>query len=297
VQLTTAQYEELVGADILRRQLRDKLGAAIPRVQPAAYIQLIVAPTDQSNNVQQQLKDGVPFETVARRFSQDQDVETNGGEIGWVPRLAYPELDRALFGWKEGETQHVIESADGWWVVRVVERLDNAARMEGIRLATENEADSILRRVKAGESFQDLAAQFSTDAATRDLRGDLGVVKAGERGKDFDEAIRGLEAGTLIGPAPTHEFVYFAIVKERSSAQEIPPRFFEVLKQRALEDWLNKERAANNIDYCPGSPDNCFGSVKVDRALAEIASISLTRAQEATATATVRQRAGGQPAF
>ncbi|MBF8299042.1 MAG: PpiC-type peptidyl-prolyl cis-trans isomerase [Dehalococcoidia bacterium] len=298
VRLSREQYETIVKADLLRRQLGNKLGENIPRVQPQAYIHLIQAQSERSEEVQRQLKEGVAFETVARRFSQEPNVESNGGDIGWLPRSVYPELDNSLFGWKEGETGNAIETPEGWWLVRVVERSGNSARLQGILLADLDAVDNVQRRLRSGGSFTDLAAEFSIDSVTRGNRGEMGTVAVGERGGAFDEPIQGIERGELIGPVLTHDTAYFAIVKERSPAQEIAAAQFETLKVRALEGWMDRERAANYINYCPGSEQNCFGSVKVDLALKEISTTSLTRAQEnATATARAAQSAQQPPQF
>ena len=284
VQLTREQYDDIVRSDLLRRQLSDKLGQNIPRVQPQVSIHVILGQQEQAEAIQKQLSDGVPFETAARRFSQEGNVEGNGGNIGWVPRSVYPDLDSKLFGWKLGEVGEAIETPEGWWLVRVAERSADGARLQGIRLADLDTVNNVQTRLRAGASFTDLAAEFSTDASTRNNQGDMGIVRVGERGPDFDQAIRGFREGELIGPVMTHNVAYFAIVQERSPAQEIASEHFETLKLRALEDWLTKERAGAVIDYCPA--DECFGSIKVDRALKEIATQSLTRAQEyATATA------------
>lgn len=297
VRLTHGQYEDIIRADLYRQQLRDKLGANIPRVQPQAYIQIIQVPNDQIDAVQRDLGAGTPFETVARRSSKEPNVEANGGEIGWVPRLAYPDLDGDLFGLKEGTLSRPIADKDGIWLVRVVEHMEGAAHLQGMRFMTDTAADAAERRLRDGASFTDLTAELSTDPATKAARGEMGIVKVGQRGPEFDEVIRGAPENRLIGPVLSGPDALFALINKRTAAQEVSQDHFEVLKQRALDDWLNKERVRSHIDYCPGGEDNCFGSVKVDKALRELETISLTRSQEAAATAAVAPPPGSQSGF
>jgi hypothetical protein len=67
---------------------------------------------------------------------------------------------------------------------------DQAARIK---------ADGILRRIRAGESFEDLAREFSDDASTRDTGGDLGSFGRGVMLPGFDRAVFGMRAGDVSG--------------------------------------------------------------------------------------------------
>lgn len=64
-------------------------------------------------------------------------------------------------------------------------------------------ADSLLARVRAGESFDALAARFSDDPATKDKGGDLGVFRRGAMLPEFEAAAFKMELGELAGPVRT----------------------------------------------------------------------------------------------
>lgn len=64
-------------------------------------------------------------------------------------------------------------------------------------------ADSLLVRLRAGESFDELAARFSDDPATKDKGGDLGVFARGAMLEPFEQAAFAMEAGDLAGPVRT----------------------------------------------------------------------------------------------
>jgi parvulin-like peptidyl-prolyl isomerase len=153
----------------------------------------------------------------------------------------------------------------------------------------------VKERVEKGASFDELAAQVSTDPALRSKRGDLGVVSAGERGGVFDSMLRGLPLNKASDPLSTADGTVYLMVSERTQAQEVSEKNLGTLKTRALEAWLRREWDANSVNYCPKSEDDCFSNVKVDRALAQTGDVSRTKfEQAATATATARQR-GNQP--
>jgi parvulin-like peptidyl-prolyl isomerase len=64
-------------------------------------------------------------------------------------------------------------------------------------------ADSLLARIRAGESFDDIAARFSDDPATKDKGGDLGVFARGTMLEPFENAVFAMKEGELGGPVKT----------------------------------------------------------------------------------------------
>ena len=124
-----------------------------------------------------------------------------------------------------------------------------------------NEVDIMLVKLRdaIGEStepedlqaaFASIAREFSTDAPEL-LRvgGDLGWVPSGVY-IDYDYAFFNLEIGKISEAVPNVDVndgkVYFYMVSERSAAREIDAATRDVLKTRALQDWLNRQR--DNFD-------------------------------------------------
>ncbi len=64
-------------------------------------------------------------------------------------------------------------------------------------------ADSLLARIRAGESFEDIAARFSDDPATKDKGGDLGVFARGTMLEPFENAVFAMKEGDVGGPVKT----------------------------------------------------------------------------------------------
>jgi parvulin-like peptidyl-prolyl isomerase len=64
-------------------------------------------------------------------------------------------------------------------------------------------ADSLLARIRAGESFSTLAARYSDDPATKDKGGDLGVFARGTMLQGFEDAAFAMQEGDLAGPIKT----------------------------------------------------------------------------------------------
>ncbi len=69
--------------------------------------------------------------------------------------------------------------------------------------AARSRADSMLARIRAGESFARLAERYSEDPATKDKGGDLGVFARGAMLQAFEDAAFAMRVGDLTGPIKT----------------------------------------------------------------------------------------------
>ncbi len=69
--------------------------------------------------------------------------------------------------------------------------------------AARAKAEDILKRVRAGEDFARLAAEFSDDPATRDNGGDVGVFRHGQMREGFERAAFTMRPGDITGPVHT----------------------------------------------------------------------------------------------
>ena len=72
-----------------------------------------------------------------------------------------------------------------------------------ILVATAEEAEAVLTRLKAGEDFAALAAELSTDESNKDQRGDLGWFSRGQMVPEFDTAVFEGEIGLYPTPVQT----------------------------------------------------------------------------------------------
>ena len=103
---------------------------------------------------------------------------------------------------------------------------------------------------KLQEAFKRITREFSRDSPETIRRGgDLGWVATGIF-PNYDDAFFNLEVGKLSAPTPNvdeaNEILFF-MVSERAQARELNPQNREVLKTRALQDWLNEERDNHDI--------------------------------------------------
>ncbi|MBI1797003.1 MAG: peptidyl-prolyl cis-trans isomerase [Candidatus Eisenbacteria bacterium] len=113
------------------------------------------------------------------------DVPLNRGEVNRYYRAHMPEYTVEELV----HIRHILISPSGPSAAA-----DAAARQK---------AEEILRRVRAGEDFPQLAAQYSDDPATRDDGGDVGMFRHGVMRDAFERAAFAMRPHDIAGPVKT----------------------------------------------------------------------------------------------
>lgn len=83
-------------------------------------------------------------------------------------------------------------------------------------------AEEILARIKAKESFETLASEFSDDAASKARGGDLGFFAMGKMAPEFEKAAFALKPGAVSAPVKTAFGYHLIKVEERQEAFDRP---------------------------------------------------------------------------
>ena len=113
--------------------------------------------------------------------------------------------------------------------------------------AARNRADSLLARIRGGDSFDALAAQFSEDPATKDKGGDLGVYQRGSMLPAFEKVSFSMEAGELAGPVRTEVGYHILLCTEHVPAYMQPLKLvYSIVASdlaRARADTIAQRRA------------------------------------------------------
>lgn len=96
---------------------------------------------------------GADFADLARKNSMHQESAANGGDMGWLPEdQLIPELRTALRNLLAGEIAKPVKSANGWHVLKLIERKESAqrpfaeikenlAQLMRLRMAEQNERE------------------------------------------------------------------------------------------------------------------------------------------------------------
>jgi len=165
--------------------------------------------------VRKKLVNGENFETVAAQYSQDPSVKDNKGDLGWfsVFRMVYA-FESAAYKTKKGEISLPVRTRFGYHLIKVNDIRDNRGQVTVAHIMTLNgqsptEAatakstiDDVYKKLKQGESFENLAQQFSQDKSTSGKGGQLQRFGSGElSSEEFENVAFSLtEKGQLSAP-------------------------------------------------------------------------------------------------
>jgi parvulin-like peptidyl-prolyl isomerase len=106
-----------------------------------------------------------------------------------------------------------------------------------LKAAKEKAAD-VIGRARGGEDFQALAKQYSDDASTKDVGGDLGMIEPGTIATEWEEVVFGMEKGEVRGPVSgprgLHVFYVSELVKD-----DVKP--FDEVKETLRNELYRRE--------------------------------------------------------
>jgi foldase protein PrsA len=116
---------------------------------------------------------------------------------------------------------------------------------------TEAKAQEAKRALEDGDSFKQVAKQYSIDEASKAQGGKLPAITKGQQEKAFDEAIFSSDKGELVGPVKTQFGWYvFEVDKITEASQQTLEESKETIRnllrsqgqQEALDEWIKNFR-------------------------------------------------------
>ncbi len=166
---------------------------------------------------------GSDFETLAREFSIDRAVTSNGGRMGWITacRLPYT-FEDASWETPVGEISPVIKTPFGHHIVKVNDRRKDPGQVHARHIikvtrgmspeqkaVAKAQIDSIYQTLISGGDFASTAARESQDDSASH-GGDLGFFGPGQMVPDFEQVAFALNDGQISEPFET-QFGYHIV--------------------------------------------------------------------------------------
>ena len=242
----------------------------------ASSDQIATAQT-KANEVSLQIRGGMDFAAAAIRYSDAQNA-LEGGDLGWrgydeVPP-AFAEIAERL---QPGETAPPVRGPNGFHIIKLIERRDAASAVVTeyhvrhilIRineLVSSAQAEKTIKelraRILAGEDFAKLAKEYSNDATTANLGGDMGWFPVGAYGPQVAAMLKNTPTGQLSEPlqsdAGWHVFEPLATRTEDRTEEADRERARQTLGARKAEEeydsFLRQTRAEAYIEIrLPGA--------------------------------------------
>jgi peptidyl-prolyl cis-trans isomerase C len=115
-----------------------------------------------------------------------------------------------------------------------------------ILVATKEQAEQIIKKLKGGAKFEDVAKAQSTDTGSKNNGGDLGWFTTSRMVKPFADAVKGLKKGEVT-PEPVQTQYGWHVIQLEDTREASPPPF-EQVKPQLTDAVLRKKLQANVED-------------------------------------------------
>jgi peptidyl-prolyl cis-trans isomerase SurA len=234
-------------------------------VQPQSNPQAIEVRRRRALAALSELRRGANFAQVAATYSDAPDA-LQGGVLGWRSSGRLPQAFLgAVSKLQPGEVSDIIRSANGFHIVKLLEKRGRAAAQgvqqthvrhillrarEGLTEAQAKDRLATLReRVVGGVDFGELAKTNSEDASAS-KGGDLGWIAPGDTVPEFERVMNALKDGEVSPPIQTPFGWHLVQVLERRSEELSADRKKIAARQairarkadEAYQDWLRQMR-------------------------------------------------------
>jgi len=217
--------------------------------------------------VEEALRAGRAFASVAREFSDSPDKD-QGGDLGWRNRDRLPGLFLdALASLEVGKISKTVRSPNGFHILRLDDKRStlktqevavHRARHILVRIdaqvseeAARRRIVDIRRRIELGTSFSQMARDFSQDPGSAQRGGDLDWAYPGDLVPEFERAMFQLQPGQLSEPVRSVFGMHLIQLLERKreplTEQRLRTAARMVLRDQklaeAVSDWTREVRA------------------------------------------------------
>lgn len=122
----------------------------------------------------------------------------------------------------------------------------NKSASEEEKKKAKGKAEDVLKKVKVGEDFAKLAAEFSDDTASKGKGGDLGFLQRGKMLREYENAAFSLKPGGISDVVETPYGFHIIKVEEKNDSVLEP---YDNIKDKVKEKVFNEFRKARVDEY------------------------------------------------
>lgn len=210
-----------------------------------------------SKVIKAQLSEGTNANDLFALYSED----NNSGDLGWRNITGFPQVFQApIADLNIGEFSEIIQTGAGkhilylenkrgpmvtfekQWDVRHILLIPNRIRDEE---SSESDLDAIRERIIAGESFSELAREFSDDPGSKQEGGNLGWAGQGKYAPEFEEKMINSDLNTITEPFLTqfgwHILEVLATRVEDKTDDNVAEQAFSYLYNRKFQEELESD--------------------------------------------------------
>lgn len=279
VTVSESEIDNYLSAEKSAATGRDELHLAhiLVRVPENASSSQIAERQKRADDIRARIAQGEDFAKTAATYSDSSDA-LNGGDLGWRGQDRLPQLFLdGVTNLQSGQVSPVIKSANGFHIIKVVERRSGTKDPAATPAVQQTHARHILIKVNqvvsAAEArrklvdikerldnhaatFEELAKQYSNDLSASQ-GGDLGWIYPGDTVPQFERAMNELQPGQVSEPIESPFGFHLIQVLERKTDDASRERTRQAVRQsirerkieEATEDWLRELRDTTYVEY------------------------------------------------
>ena len=158
----------------------------------------------KANDILKRLANGEDFMQLARQYSDDTTAKRNGGDLGFITVFTLPyDFENAVYNTPTGKYSNAVPSKIGLHIFKNIEERKAVGKIkaqqillafppnsdEAAKKRIADRADSLYKRIKAGDNFNKLAADFSNDYVTAVSGGLMPDIGVGQYDPVFEKAL------------------------------------------------------------------------------------------------------------
>ncbi len=243
-----------------------ELSLILREIRPSAETQERII--SETETLLEKLKAGEDFAALAEEYS-DCPSSQQGGDLGYFKRgMMVKPFEDAAFSLNINEISEIVQSNFGYHIIKLTDRRGDEIRASHIlKIVQAGEDDSdreralmqeIRDRIVAGESFGDLAREYSFDTNSKDDGGLLGEFGEQDLPELFLPVIMASEVGVPTEVLQNEGLVYIFIRENESAARvfeydevkdQLKDYLFQLRQMEYYDEWMQEAKSKAFIEY------------------------------------------------
>jgi peptidyl-prolyl cis-trans isomerase SurA len=226
-----------------------------------------VAAQQKRDEILERLKKGEDFLKTARQYSDDTSARQNNGDIGYITVFTLPyQFESAIYKTPPGKYTDAIQSRIGYHLFKNLDERKAIGKIKAqqillafppgaaadVKNKTALLADSIYKRILAGDNFSRLALQFSNDYISANVGGQMEDISVGQYDPAFEKMVWSLPKDGAVSK-PFQTAYGWHIVKrvslkpvvtdenDKSNQQELKMKITADNRWKLSAEYVNKQ--------------------------------------------------------
>ena len=165
VEVSNEGYRSYLEGDLLWQALLVHHNSLTPQLVEQVFLHwIVVAGSATADEIRQRLDEGEDFSALAEELNQEVIFSDEMGEVGWVPRGLFPELDEEIFALELGEYLGPIETSLGVMIAQITQGPEETEMAADIRTIVVDQARSDWYQTQVAEQL----TEFNLDQSSYD---------------------------------------------------------------------------------------------------------------------------------